>query len=353
MEAAATEGVDYVVDHGDGKVTALPHGRFADGDEATVRFVPLPVSRTSDEPHIVPMEVVFPSTKAPPPPTVVDVVPAFSRQRSTVGDNGDSEHIVSHDGGVLRLYLARPWNVSGDGEKLAVLLDRSARGGARASCVARDPIVTGTTSPLTPDAFTRRSAVVAADDGIHDLVIHEVEYDSDSGRWFADIGVATFMYRPFLRLVVARYQADSVVGEDLSAVVVLEPVRLGVTRTVTVREAVGWRCLRRHVTGPDHGGMTADDGTATVLTNKIVVTNQRADPSIADSDLRWQVDVSSVPLQHSAHGPVGTWTGTIAAPADGSPRRLVVTEHEPALTGSAVALVGTEAVHVEVVELPA
>ena len=122
---AAAEGVDYVVDHAKGAIAALPRGRFDDGDAVTVRYVPLPVSRTSDEPGIEPFEFVFLSTKAPPPPTVVEVVPAFARQRTSVGDDGDSEHVVVHDGAVLRLYLARPWNVSGDGEQLAVLIEQA------------------------------------------------------------------------------------------------------------------------------------------------------------------------------------------------------------------------------------
>ena len=98
---AATEGVDFVVGYANGTITALPKGRFArDRRGITVRYVPLPVSRTSSE-HSEQFEFVFPSTKAPPPPRVVEVVPAFSRQRTTSGENGDSEHVVVHDGGVL------------------------------------------------------------------------------------------------------------------------------------------------------------------------------------------------------------------------------------------------------------
>ena len=99
--------------------------------------------------------------------------------------------------------------------------------------------------------------------------------------------------------------------------------------------------------------MAADDGTATLLANEIVVTHQRVDSNIADSDLRWQVDVSSVTLQRTSNGASGTWTGTIDAPADGTPRRLVITEHEPALAGDPVPIRGVEVVHVDVVDLPA
>jgi hypothetical protein len=161
------------------------------------------------------------------------------------------------------------------------------------------------------------------------------------------------MYRPFLRLVVARYQLDSILGEELSRPVTLDPVRLGVSRTVTVREGSAVDSFDVTVTGPDHGGMAADDGTSGLLANEIVVTHQRVDSNIADSDLRWQVDVSSVTLQRISNGASGTWTGTIDAPAGGTPRRLVIAEHEPAFTGGDVPITGVEVVHVDVVDLPA
>ena len=348
---AATEGVDFVVGYANGTITALPKGRFArDRRGITVRYVPLPVSRTSSE-HSEQFEFVFPSTKAPPPPRVVEVVPAFSRQRTTSGENGDSEHVVVHDGGVLRLYLERPWNVTGDGEQLAVLLERSPGEIPAASCVGRDPIVDGTTVALTAASFTRNVAVAESADGLHDLVVHDVQYDAATSRWYTDIAVTTSMYRPFLRLVVARYQVDSIAGEALSRTVTLDPVRLGVSRTTLVRAGQATDTFDVTVTGPDHGGMSADDGSADLLTNEVVVTHQRVDSAIADKDLRWQVDVSAVRLQRVANGATTTWSGTIDAPDDGTPRRLVIAEHEPALTGDEVPIAGIEVVHIDVVDL--
>ena len=347
----ATEGVDFVVGYANGTITALPKGRFArDRRGITVRYVPLPVSRTSSE-YSEQFEFVFPSTKAPPPPRVVEVVPAFSRQRTTSGENGDSEHVVVHDGGVLRLYLERPWNVTGDGEQLAVLLERSPGEIPAASCVGRDPIVDGTTVALTPASFTRNVAVAESADGLHDLVVHDVQYDAATSRWYTDIAVTTSMYRPFLRLVVARYQVDSIAGEALSRTVTLDPVRLGVSRTTLVRAGQATDTFDVTVTGPDHGGMSADDGSADLLTNEVVVTHQRVDSAIADKDLRWQVDVSAVRLQRVANGATTTWSGTIDAPDDGTPRRLVIAEHEPALTGDEVPTAGIEVVHIDVVDL--
>ena len=348
----AAEGVDYIVDHARGAIAARERGRLDDGAEVTVRYVPLPVSRTSDEPDIEPFEFLFLSTSAPPPPTVVEVVPAFARERLTVGVDGDSEHVVVHDGGVLRIYFARPWNVSGDGEDLAILLERSPAAVPEASCISRDPIVGGTTTPLTAESFPRRVAVAESPDGVHDLAVHTVEYDLESKRWFADVAVSTPMYRPFLRLVLARYQVDSIPGQELSSPVTLDPIRLGVSRTVSVRAADVADSFEVTVTGPDHGGMSADDGTAALLANELVVTHQRVDATIVDPDLRWRVDVSTVALTRVANGAAGRWTGTIAAPADGSPRRLLIEELEPALVGTAVPVVGAEAVYTDAIELP-
>lgn len=346
---AASEGVDYVVGYRAGTIAATPRGRFADGDAVVARYVPLPVSRTSDEPHIEPFEFVFVSTKAPPPPNVVDVVPAFARRRVAVAGGED----VSHDGGVVRLYLARPWNVSGDGERLAVLVERAPADVPAASCVGRDPIVTGTTTPLTVESFPRAVAVAASSDGVDDLVVHDVQYDTQSQRWFTDIAVDTSMYRPFLRLVVARYQVDSLPGQELSSHVTLDPIRLGANRTLSVRGgSTVPGMFDVTVTGAAHGGMSTDDGTGGLLDNQFVVIHQRADPAITDPDLRWRIDVSAAPLPRIAVGALSVWSATIDVPADGDPRRLVVEEREPALTGGEIPVAGHEVVYTDVLTLP-
>ena len=92
--------------------------------------------------------------------------------------------------------------------------------------------------------------------------------------------------------------------------------------------------------------------TCSIVANEFVVIHQRADPSIADVDLRWQIDVSSVTLQRVGDGEAGTWNGTIDAAPDGGPRRLVIEEREPALTGGDSPVVGSEVVYTDVVTLP-
>jgi hypothetical protein len=98
--------------------------------------------------------------------------------------------------------------------------------------------------------------------------------------------------------------------------------------------------------------MTADDGTATLLANELVVTHQRADAAIVDADLRWRIDVSTAALPRVSTNGVSTWSATVAAPADGAPRRLVIEEREPALTGLVEPSVGGEVVYTDTVELP-
>jgi hypothetical protein len=291
---------------------------------------------------------VFPSTAAPPPPQVLDFVSAFARSRSDVDGGTD----VIHDGRVVRVYFARPWNVSGDGECLAVLVERAPAAVPAASCIGRDPIVTGSTMPLTAEAFTRSFDVVTSFDGMHGLALHAVAYDTRSQRWFADIALDTPTYRPFLRLVVARYQADSLPGLELSSAVTLEPIRLGVSRGLSVRPAPDVpAAFDVTVSGPDHGGF-ADDGTGGLLDNELVVIHQQADEDITDSDLRWQIEAGRVTLQRNTTGELTTWSARIDALANGAPRRLVIEEREPALVGGAVPVVTGDVVYTDAVPLP-
>ena len=339
-------GPDYTVDAAKGTLIRSPRGELRVGEVVTVRYVPLPVSRTSGE-HSA-FEVLFPNTATPPPPVVADVIPAFARSRQAL-DGGET---VTHDGNVVRLYLARPWNVTGDGECLAVLVERAPGATVAGTCLGRDPVVgpNGPVTALSAAAFPRATATVDAGDGVHDLALHTVAYDQASRCWYADVAVATPQYRPFLRLEVARYQPDSLPGKALSAPVTLEPVRLGVARTVVVRPAGdGYDVV---VTGVEHGGVPSEDGERSLVGNEVVVVHQQADPAIADDDLRWLTDVRSVVLSRSADPTGSTWSGRVPVAPSGTPQRLVVEELEPALVGAAEAVVTGDVVYTEVVTLP-
>ena len=187
-------GRDYTVDAAKGTLIRSPRGELPAGAMVTVRYVPLPVSRTSDE-HPA-FEVLFPNTATPPPPVVADVIPAFARSREPL-DGGET---VTHDGNVVRVYLQRPWNVTGDGECLAVLVERAPGATPAGTCLGRDPVAAtnGPVTALSAASFPRATATVDAGDGVHDLALHAVAYDQPSGRWYADVAVTTARYRPFL-----------------------------------------------------------------------------------------------------------------------------------------------------------
>ena len=348
-QVEARVGADYTTDDAAGTVLANSRGKLPPGTDITVRYVPLPTSRRSDE-HPA-FEVVFPNTATPPRPVVSSVLPAFARSRAEV----EGATTVDHDGRVVRVYLARPWNITGDGECLAVLADPNGTGEAGATRLGRDPVVGAgsTLAALTAASLTGAHTVTRSEDQRHDLALHTVTYDEQRGAWFADIAVDTGVYRPFLQLVIARFQTDSIDGKRLGPTVTLDPARLGVSRHVVVTPD-GDRVEVR-VSGVEHAGIPTGIGGdgATDAPNEVTVTVQEADLSIADPDLRWLSDTQTVTLDRST-GPEGTvWSGLVELPPSGLPRRLVIEELEPApFGGEAPALAGS-VVYTEVVELPA
>jgi hypothetical protein len=338
----ARADIDYKIDAKAGMLKRVKGSALDLGSDITICYVPLPVSRTSDE--YPAFEVVLPNTATPPPPVVDSVIPAFNRARP------DTQY-ATHDGRVLRVYLKRPWNVSGDGESLAVLVEIESSPGAvaNASRLGRDPIVAGASAlaPLSDAAFTAKYTTVVSDDGIHDLALHEVVYDGSSGRWFADIAVETNAYRPFLQLMIARYQADSIDGKQLGPAVRLEPVRLGVSRAVKViPQDDGYEVV---VSGIEHDGIPAGKGGS--AQNEVTVTLQQADPDIADADLRWLTDLKVVVLQRTAGPNETTWSGHVAVEESDTPQRFVIEESEPALFGGKNPDLVGNVIYTEVVEL--
>ncbi len=172
------------------------------------------------------------------------------------------------------------------------------------------------------------------------MVAHAVSFDADSGRWYADVELGPeFGYRPFLRLVVARFQPDSVLGATLSSTVTLEPVRLGVVRSTKI--------VRRgdFVTVIING--TKD------LDNQADVRLEQADPLTPDPDLTWQPVGDPVRLTVSGSGDDTVWSGSIDVGVGKGRLRVVVEESEPGLRTEGRQAVDVETVvFVETVELP-
>ena len=224
-----------------------------------------------------------PNSAPPPAPDVVYVIPTFGWSRS----GGDTHERSWRDGGGLRVYLRRPWLVSGYMEMLAVVLPRP-DGGSDEPALERfvthwgaDPIwvsdpVAGTAPPASrftlavttaPIPQARLDATIPEREGdlppgplqvtnlplpgapgnvTVDVAPHLVRYDPERRLWYADIVVDPgSAYTPFIRMALARYQPISAPGSHLSPAVATEvvqllPDRLAVlTRTDAVTLRVG------------------------------------------------------------------------------------------------------------------
>ena len=219
-------------------------------------------------------QVNIPSTQAPPPPKVAFIVPAF-------------EWDVQHDshtrkGNRLRVYLQRPWMVSGPDEQLAVVLCGTpsfsneetyeqyvSKWGRDVITYDRNTISTNgpkNLQPLAPADFVGAGAVAGltlnhpafktrsmtyGDGGcvaslqdvtnpIFQVVPINVEYDADLKMWYGDIVFTDpDAYCPFVQLALARYQKNSIGGEELSNTILCQFVQVAPTRSVTVKRDKG------------------------------------------------------------------------------------------------------------------
>jgi len=218
----------------------------------------------------------IPSSARPPAPHVLYVVPTFGWTRETdeTGKFSSRRH-----GGGLRVYLDRPWNVSGYGEMLGVLLppagfrgdpDTFPAGRTYKDCVTQwgnDPVWD---SPFVAGIAPRRSdfplARTAPDPSgtwlppnappderdqrpgafqvtglrvprgpLVEVAPHDVRYDADRQLWFCDIVIdAGASYFPFVRLALARYHPISSGDLHLSDVVLADVMALTVDRFLNV-----------------------------------------------------------------------------------------------------------------------
>ncbi|WP_240135380.1 hypothetical protein [Streptomyces sp. MUM 178J] len=186
--------------------------------------------------------VTIRSSARPPDLTLLSTTPSFRWQSQATATR--IEHFRSSQR--LRVELAGPWYETGEGECLAVLV--AADGTVPAVPVTRlgrDPIFGS--PPLPPLAaadwfagFSERPDV-SRDLGPSVLLVpYAVTREGD--RRYTDIEItppsSAPSYAPFVRLALARFQANSLPKLSLSPVVVSDPVRLLPDRRLVI-ERVG------------------------------------------------------------------------------------------------------------------
>jgi hypothetical protein len=284
--------------------------------------------------------VPVPSTARPRPPVVVSVVPAFAWQEER-GSGTVTRHRLS---GRLRVELARPWFTTGEGEALAVVVwphDEASLPDELREQVTwsnRDPIHTTPAPPVLPgeSMFTGFQGspvdVRLFEDGpdvralVYPVFFHE-------GHWYADVevpGVAAASYSPFVRLAVARFQGESLLGPGLdlrmSTVVTADLAPVLPDRHLVVRRAAG---------GLDFtlSGLARVSDTQA---NRVFASLERFAPGASPDG----VDLTSLALGDpgfpawvrvagaTVTGTVNQALPTLGLPADAGPLRLVVREVE-------------------------
>ncbi len=254
-------------------------------------------------------DLIVPSSARPAPPAIQYAIPSFRWRRT---GELPAEQTRERWGGV-RVFLDRPWLSSGDGERLGVVLWAPPDGSwppppPVSPLVTRwgvDPIWTTSARELAPATLASFPGSIASENrtglslpGLEGsapaiganfaVAAHEVFYDHERMRWFADIQVdASSHYFPFVHLALARYQPESVTDAHLSAVVVAEIVQITPYRSVTMTpSATDPDLVTVVVSGPPGGQSLSPVSFDHHSPNEIVIRLEKRLPG-ADDDLGW------------------------------------------------------------------
>ncbi len=360
--------VDYLVDYAAGTLRLADASTIPAGQTVAVSYVPTPVTRSSDEVEMPPRLVNVLSSSRPVAARPVQVVPTFGWSRTA---NVSATSSVRQGGG-LRVYLERPWFSTGEGEQLGVLL---ATPGADLEALApyvtrwgNDPVWLGgpfTSSPNAAD-FVRAVRPPAAPVGLAEqpgasvlVAPHDVGYDLDRRLWYCDIEVSPrSSYFPFVRLALARYQRDSVLGVELSTAVIADFAQLAPDRSATVVfDGSDARKLHVTVTGQSYRWHDDTQAGGQIAGPARIVVSVETKIAGMDGDLAWQPakGVNEFTLRGVllATGKPATWTGDVILPnARGSkPFRLVIREYEQYRTVAGGAADAGRLVYADVLEV--
>ncbi len=193
------------------------------------------------------VEVSILNSARPSVPAVLYAVPTFDWP-ATPPPTGWTNHTQTRGGGGLRVYLARPWYQSGEGELLGVVLETDQQlPEAVCSRYGLDATWSGapapTAVPLEPHHFPNRVAAekvtLAEPVGLTGIAVgFRPEWDKQRKRWFCDIELDVealpWNYWPFVRLAFVRFQPQSLPDAIISHVVLGEFGQIAPERTLSL-----------------------------------------------------------------------------------------------------------------------
>ena len=273
-----------------------------------------------------------PSSARPPKPVVRDMLPLFRWDEGTEPEQPFGMRRTRRSG--LRIYLERPWFVTGEGELLAVVLGEAPAARGSVSQWAADPVwrqqgpeqaselplvdemdlfaLDGIIEPGRPVAPPANLPLVDVDGEPTVRVLgYQPEYSPDRKLWYVDVafdpGTA---FWPFVRLAVARYQPASVSRTHLSPVVVCDFAQLTPERTATLTrpDADHVRVIVTGAVGTRDGSLAPEgDGQ---FDRAVVARLERRNVAI-DSDLAWVTEAVKVLPVRGRDGALVSWAGTL------------------------------------------
>jgi hypothetical protein len=299
------------------------------------------------------------SSKRPAPLEVLYAVPTFKWEKSADGN------AVTRKGRGIRVYLSRPWFLTGVDEMVGVCLQPSAMiDDSLAKFTSewgRDPVwtSTGVTEPLQPEHFTNRVMTtpeppefdpapppwstgpfaLAEDNSLSVGVIGFFpEYNPARKLWFVDIEMDSgTSYFPFVRLALARFQPHSVWpgmpnSQHLSRVTRTEFLQLVPDRVASIAY-MGGRLLVVTVSGV--GAFNVLPGAQTPGDSHKITAQVQQRPLGSTNDLLWTNLGSEIVLGLDAIEPTqAVWLGRMFLPTVGADQlatqefRLLVKETE-------------------------
>jgi hypothetical protein len=296
--------------------------------------------------------VSVPSSARPAAPIVHSILPLFRWETGTEPEQPVGIRRSRRAG--VRIYLERPWYSSGEGELLGVVLAPKGVDSGIEDLVSQwgqDPVWRSTPVQNRAMAFelddlmhiwklddrpaaarpvtTPVSLPYAGVKGEPNVTVlgYQPEYNAERGLWFVDIAIDPGdRIWPFVRLVICRYQPDSLPGMSLSPPVLCDYQQLLPERTASVSRT-DVRHVRVVVSGAigTRGGGTkepfppdAPSRHEKIRRNRLMVARlQRADAAIP-TDLGWDtVDTVELVVRGTGRTPAeAAWVGELEAPED-------------------------------------
>ena len=290
------------------------------------------------------------SSSRPAKPIVRDLIPLLLWHQETEADQPFALSRTRRGG--VRVYLDRPWFTTGDGELLAVVLQRdtAATTGVELSQWGADPVFDQTgpaeradlplsdlfhTAGLDDRPEPARPLGKAATETLGDLpgqptvtlLGYRPEFSPERGQWFVDIALDPgSAFWPFVRLTVARWQPNSLPGRTLSPLVKCDFVQVLPQRTALLSRPDAGN-VRVVVTGPVGVPRFAravdreQDFVGAVQRSRVMQARlEQRDPSVP-TDLGWQTVTAAVLPIFGVDGTTVSWGGELPLATALPPRR--------------------------------